>query len=113
MATRDGTVGFAAGLMGQRLLLHVALVTCAGRMASLAPACTIAHARVVVHFLSSPRRRAGVTGLARHRTAGKQLRFRNVIGRLAGGGTSVMTAGAVGGYRKRAVVSLGTGPDGG
>lgn len=71
--------------MGQRLLLHVSLITCACRMAGLAPTCTVTHARVVVHLLSGPRGGAAVTRLAIHRRPIKQLRFRNVIGHLGHG----------------------------
>ena len=71
--------------MGQRLLLHVSLVACAGRMARLAPACAIAHARVVVHLLRGPRGSAAVTCVAIHCRSVKQLCFGDVIGYLCHG----------------------------
>ena len=96
--------------MGQRFLFHAAKIGCACGMTGFAPSGTIAQTGVVVHFESGPGRLAGVAGHAGHRTAGKQLRFWYVIGRFSGGRQTVMTAGAIGGYRERAVIGLGTTP---
>ena len=82
-------------------------------MARLAPSGAITLATVVVHSYRCPRRGAGVAGHTGHGTTGQQLVFRNVVGRLASGCAAVVATGAVGGDRERAVVGLGTGPDGG
>ena len=82
-------------------------------MAGLAPSDAITLATVVIHFYRCPRRGAGVAGHAGHGSAGQQLVFGDVVGRLAGGCAAVMTTGAVGGDRECAVVGLGTSPNGG
>ena len=76
-------------------------------MARLAPSGTITLATVVIHFHGRPGRGAGVAAHAGHGTSGQQLAFRNVVGRFAGGFAGVVTTGAIGGDRERAVVGLG------
>ena len=77
-------------------------------MARLAPSGAITLATVVVHSYRCPRRGTGVASHAGHGNASQQLIFRNVVGRFAGGFAVVVTTGAVGGDRERAVVGLGT-----
>ena len=89
MAAGSGAIGLTGLLMGQRLSLHAALVTGASGMAGFTPSGTVTHARIMVHSLRRPGRRTAVTGIAVHRRAVEQLRFRNVIGHLGHSATVI------------------------
>ena len=83
------TVGLASLPMVQCHTLHAAQVGCTLGVAACAPPGPRTHAGVVIHALTAPRHRTGVTGIAVHGRAVQQLCLRYMVRRFGQRSTAV------------------------